>query len=384
MSDQHEAFREVVRAFLNDYVVPHADQWERERSIPRPAWRMMGEHGLLGLAHSTPFGGQDKDLFHSVVFLEELGRIGYGGVRASISVHAYMATHYLRKHASVELQRAYLEPAIRGNKVAALAITEWEAGSDLSRLTTSAEVSGDQLCISGTKAFITNGINADFYVLAARTARPANEAGRGNTGISLIVVDAQAPGVTLTAQEKVGWHSAGTAEIRFDKVMVPAANLIGRMHSGFMYLMRGFQLERLVAACLALGGIERCIDSTLAYVRSRQAFNGRLSDLQTIRHRLANLSTELLGARALAYHAAWMYQRDELSVKECSMAKLMATELACRAADECMQLQGARGYLADSEISRIYRDARAGAMAGGASEIMRDIIAQQVIDMQKA
>ncbi|MEC5387818.1 acyl-CoA dehydrogenase family protein [Uliginosibacterium sp. H3] len=384
MSDQHTAFRSSVRHFLSEQIVPCAEQWELERSIPTRAWRMLGEHGLLGLLHPTKLGGSNHDLFHSIVFLEELGRIGYGGLRAGISVHAYMATHYLGKYATSELQEQYLRPAIRGEKTAALAITEWDAGSDLSRLTTSAEVSGDDFVINGTKTFITNGINANFFVLAVRTQKPAADARRANTGISLLLVDASAPGIQRTPQEKLGWHAAGTAEIRFTDVRVPVTNLIGRSNSGFMYLMRGFQLERLVAAALSLGGVERCIESTLTHVRSRPAFDGRLADLQTIRHRLANLTTELFSTRALTYHAAWMYLRDELSAKECSMAKLQATELACRAADECLQLQGARGYLAGSDIARIYRDSRAGSMAGGASEVMRDIIAQQIIDMQEA
>jgi acyl-CoA dehydrogenase len=384
LSDQHAAFRETVRRFLNDHVAPFAEQWEVERSIPKRVWKMLGEHGLLGLVHPAKFGGSGQDLFHSIIFLEELGRLGFGGVRASISLHAYMATHYLGKHAAAELQEQYLRPAIRGEKVAALAITEWEAGSDLSRLSTTADVAGDAFVLNGTKTFITNGINADFLVVAVRTQKLAEDVRRANTGISLLIVDANSIGITRLAQEKLGWHAAGTAEIRFADVRVPVTNLIGRSNSGFMYLMRGFQLERLVAATLALGGIERCIDSTLAHVRSRSAFDGKLSSMQTIRHRMANLSTELCSTRALTYHAAWMYQRDELSAKECSMAKLQATELACRAADECLQLQGARGYLACSDISRIYRDARAASMAGGASEIMRDIIAHQIIDMQDA
>ncbi|HSD40144.1 MAG TPA: acyl-CoA dehydrogenase family protein [Rhodocyclaceae bacterium] len=384
LSEQHAAFGERIRRFLSEHVAPYAEQWELERAIPRQAWKTMGDHGLLGLIHSPQSGGGGHDLFQSIVFLEELGRLGYGGVRASISVHAYMATHYLGRHANADLQERYLRPAIRGEKIAALAITEWEAGSDLSRLATTAELEGDHFCVNGVKTFITNGINADFYVLAVRTQRPAEDARRANTGISLLLVDAHADGIARVPQEKIGWHAAGTAEIRFRNVRVPAGNLIGRSNSGFMHLMRGFQLERLVAAALALGGIEYCIDSTLTHIRSRPAFDGKLSNLQTIRHRMANLTTELFSTRALTYHAAWMYQRDELSAKECSMAKLQATELACRAADDCLQLQGARGYLANSDIARMYRDARAGSMAGGASEVMRDIIAQQLIDMQDA
>ncbi|MEC5396380.1 acyl-CoA dehydrogenase family protein [Uliginosibacterium sp. H1] len=377
----HDAFREEVSAFFDQHLRPFAEVWEMERCIPRSAWRKFGEHGLLGLAHGPAHGGSARDIFHSVVFLEELGRTGYAGVRAGISLHAYMATHYLARHASDELRRAYLAPSIRGDRIAALAITERDAGSDLSRLATTAMRDGGDYIVDGGKVFITNGANADYYVVAVRTATPVPQARRANTGISLLIVDSRLPGVQITRQEKLGWHAAATAELHFDKVRVPADRLIGRENSGFMYLMRGFQLERLVAAALAVGGAEHCLDTTLAHVTSRQAFDGKLSNLQAIRHRLADMTTELAGARAFTYHAAWCYAQDELSVTECSMAKLLTTELACRIADNCLQLQGARGYLADSDIARMHRDARAGTMAGGATEVMRDIIAQQLIDL---
>ncbi|HEX5125219.1 MAG TPA: acyl-CoA dehydrogenase family protein [Rhodocyclaceae bacterium] len=381
LSPEHAAFRTTVRAFLQEHVLSAADAWEQERAISREAWHLFGQHGLLGLIHPKKFGGEERDLFHSIVFLEELGRTGYAGIRAGISAHAYMATHYVARYASENLQRSYLTPAIKGDKVAALAITEWDAGSDLSRLATTARPEADRFIIDGTKVFITNGMTADYYVVAVRTSPPEKNSKKANTGISLAIVDARLAGITTTSQEKLGWHGAGTAEIRFNAVSITSDNIIGRLNSGFLYLMRGFQLERLAAAALALGGIERCIESTLAYLTSRQAFDGKLSALQTVRHRITNLATELMSARMLVYHAAWSYQNDELSVTECSMAKLHTTELACRAADECLQLQGARGYLAASDISRIHRDARAATMAGGASEVMRDIIAQQVIDI---
>ncbi|MDQ8021218.1 MAG: acyl-CoA dehydrogenase family protein [Moraxellaceae bacterium] len=384
LTEAHHQFRAQVRGFLDEHMLPFAEAWELERGMPRRAWKQFGDHGLLGLAHATEHGGSARDIFHSIVFLEELGRTGYAGVRASVSLHAYMATHYLARHATADLRAKYLGPSIRGEKIAALAITERDAGSDLSRLATTAVRDGDDYIVTGGKVFITNGANADYYVVAVRTATPDPQVRRANTGVSLLIIDARVPGVTIQRQEKLGWHAAATAELRFEQVRVPADRLIGRENSGFMYLMRGFQLERLVAAALAVGGAERSLDTTLAHVTSRQAFDGKLSSLQAIRHRLADLTTELAGARAFTYHAAWCYAEDELSVTECSMAKLLSTELACRIADASLQLQGARGYLADSDIARIYRDARAGTMAGGATEVMRDIIAQQLIDLGPA
>ncbi len=319
-------------------------------------------------------------MFHSVVLLEELGRTGYAGFRAAIAVHAYMATHYLATAGSAELQRAYLVPAIRGDKVAALAITEAGAGSDLARLATTADPAGQDFVVSGEKTMVTNGTTADFYVVAVRTTPQVRSTRRGVTGLSLLVIDAHEPGIRATAQNKIGWHCSDTASVRFDQVTVPSSHLIGRRDSGFYYLMQGFQLERLVAAALAIGGADRCLEETIAHVRRRDVFEGTLSSLQAVRHRLADLSARLAAARQLVYHAAWCHGTENLAVEECSMAKLLATELACEIADACLQLHGAPGYVEESMVGRSYRDARAATIAAGPSEVMRDIIAHLVID----
>jgi acyl-CoA dehydrogenase len=315
-----------------------------------------------------------------VVFLEELGRTGYAGLRAAVAVHAHMATHYLATSGSAELQQAYLVPAIGGDKIAALAITEADAGSDLGRLATVAEVDGENLVVRGEKAMVTNGTTADFYVVAVRTGAQASTTRRGVTGLSLVVVDAGAPGVVATPEEMLGWHCSDTATVRFDDVVVASGDVVGRRDSGFYYLMRGFQLERLVAAALSMGGAERCLDDTIAHVRRREAFDGTLSSLQAVRHRLADLAARLAAVRQLVYHAAWRHGVDGLAVEECSMAKLLATELACEIADASVQLHGASGFLAGSAAGRAHRDARAAAIAAGPSEVMRDIIAHVVLD----
>ena len=381
LTQKHETFRSQVRDFLQRNVTPHAQEWETKRAIPRSAWMAFGSAGLLGLSYPVSVGGSEMDPFSSTVFLEELGRLGYGGVRAAISLHSYMATHYLAKHGSAYLKQAYLSPAISGEMVGALAITERGAGSDLSRLATTARQIEGGFVVDGAKRFITNGICADFYVVVARTGSTDLAAGRSNQGMSLLLVDSKATGITRHAQEKLGWHSAGTAEVVFDSVFVPQIQLIGRVNSGFSYLMKGLQLERLVAATLSLGSIEFCMSDTVAYLKSREAFDGTLAHLQAIRHRLADLATELAATKALTYNATWTYQQDEFAITPCSITKLKATELACRVADECLQLQGGHGYLEDTAISRVYRDARAGTIAGGSTEVMRDIIAKQFIEM---
>ena len=381
-SAEHDAFRADVRRFLAEHVLPEADEWERDRKLPRRLWTELAQHDLLGLAYPTSVGGTDRDIFHSVAFLEELGRAGYGGLRAAVGVHAYMATQYLAMAAASErLKRDYLEPAIRGGKLAALAVTEPGAGSDLSRLATTATAarSGDHFVVAGEKTMVTNGTTADFYVVAARTTPAASGPGPGTTGLSLLVVDARLPGIVAAPLATMGWRCADNASVRFEAVEVPLTHLVGRLDSGFYYLMRGFQLERLVAAALAVGGMDCCVEAMRSRLVDRRIFGGRLADLQAVRHRVADLATELEATRQLVHHAAWCHQSGPLPVAECSMAKLQATELACRIADAGLQLHGAAGFLDDSAVSRFYRDARAATIAAGPSEVMRDIVAAGVL-----
>jgi acyl-CoA dehydrogenase len=265
-----------------------------------------------------------------VVFLEELGRTGFGGLRAAVSVHAYMATYYIARSGGAMLRQRYLVPAVAGDKIAALAITEPTAGSDLAGLASTVHEQPDHFVINGIKTMVSNGSSADFYVVLARdAARPA--APRSPAGFSLFVVDAGSPGITIHRTEPMGWRVADPATVSFDGVRVPLGHAVGRPNSGFYQLMRGFQLERVVAAVLALGGADRSLRVTREHLVRREAFGARLADLQAIRHRVADLATELAAARQLAYHAVWRYQSDDMgSVRECSMAKLYATELANR------------------------------------------------------
>ncbi|HEX5349339.1 MAG TPA: acyl-CoA dehydrogenase family protein [Pseudonocardiaceae bacterium] len=384
LTEQHQRFRLEVRDFLAEAVVPFAPGWEARRRLPREAWKSFGERGLLGLLHSRDVGGSAQDLFSSVVFLEELGRIGYGGLRAAVSVHAYMATYYLARSGNAALRQHYLAPAVAGDKIAALAVTEPGAGSDLAGLTSTVHEQADHFVLHGTKSMVSNGSSADFYVVLARSGARSGVAsggGRGAAGLSLFVVDADRPGITIDRTEPVGWRGADPATLCFEAVRVPLDQVVGRLNSGFYQLMRGFQLERVVAAVLALGGADRSLQLTREHLVSRSAFGARLADLQAIRHQVADLATNLAAARELVYHAVWRYQSDDLgSVRECSMAKLCATELATRMADTCLQLHGAHGYLDNTEVARAFRDARAATIAAGPSEVMRDIIARLEID----
>ncbi|WP_080238548.1 acyl-CoA dehydrogenase family protein [Spirosoma rigui] len=377
-ADEHELFRQSVRQFIETEVVPHTDAWETNRRIPVSIFRRMGELGYLGLPFAEAFGGVNANFWYSVVFLEELARCGMGGFATAVSVHEYMAINHIAKAGSYELKQRYLVPAIAGEKVAALAITEPDAGSDVSAIRTTAvrTDTGDSFIVNGAKTFISNGTYGDFVTLVVRTG----EAGAGSGGISLLVVELDSPGITRTKLNKLGWHSSDTAEIRFDDVRVPATNLIGQENKGFYYLMESLQLERLVASVMAVSGAQRALDWTLDYLNEREAFGKKIGKFQAIRHKIADVATEIEMARQFVYHTCWLYTQGEVVVKECSMAKLATSEMQKRVVDTCLQFFGGYGYMEDYPIARAYRDARVGTIAGGSSEIMREIIARIVID----
>jgi len=377
---EHDIFREKIRDFMSREVLPFADNWEDEKCIPKQIWQKMGQMGFLGINYPKAYGGLEIDFFFSVVFLEELGRIGYGGFRAAVSVHEYMATYYIAHTGSDELKHKYLSPAIAGEKLGALGITEPNAGSDLRGIQTNAVLDGNDYIVNGVKTLITNGTTADFVTLAIRTMPLQPTTKQGNTGISLLVVDTNAEGFHTKKLDTIGWHCSDTAELYFKNVRVPRENLVGKLNYGFYYIMQCFQLERLSAAILALGGIDRCLEVTLQYIAQRKSFNSPITQFQALRHRIADLVTEVEATRQLIYHTAWLYQQKELPIVQCSMAKLKATELANRVVDECLQFHGGYGYLEKSLIARMYRDTRVGTIAGGTSEIMREIIAKLTLD----
>ncbi len=370
LTEEHESFRAEVRANLAAHIIGPLADWDAAAELPRSVWRLLGSWGYLDLAYSG------ADLFRSVVLLEELGRTGYSGFRAAVGVHAYMATQYLAAYGSPELRQRYLPGAATGERIAALAITEPQAGSDLGALALAATAKGESLVLDGTKAVVTNGTTADFVVVAARTG-PADT---GPTGLSLVVVDTDTPGLTVTARPTAGWRAAGVAELEFDGVEVPAANVVGRTGSGFYYLMRGLSFERVVAAALAIGGMDHCLDLTRTHLRSRHAYGAPLAALQSPRHTIADLATRLSAARHLLYDTAWRFTRGDLPVNEAAMAKLYATELACEVADRCLRLHGVAGYTPDSPVVRAHLEARAATVAAGPSEVMLDLIASAELD----
>ena len=376
LTPEHETFRATVRRYLQTEVAPHADAWEKLGSIPREVFPRLGELGFLGIAVPEEHGGAGGDLFYAVVFLEELPRSLLGGFCAAVSVQQFVATQHILRWGSDALKRRYLAPSVAGRLVGALGVTEPDTGSDVGALRTAARRDGDDLVVNGAKTFVTNGAAGDFVTLAVKTDPAA-----GVGGISLLVVDSGVPGFRVTRRlEKLGWHCSDTAELAFEDVRVPAANLIGRENMGFYYLMEAFQLERLTGAAIAVGSCDLCLEHAIAYLKRRSAFGRPLTHFQALTHRLAGLAAELEGARQLVYHAAWLLERGEGAVRECSMAKLVATELAKRTADECLQCFGGYGFMEEYPLARAFRDARAGTIVAGTSEIMREIVARIMIE----
>lgn len=367
----HEEFRRQVRRFMEQEIAPHADQWEEAGAIPREAFASMGRLGFLGIGFPEEYGGSEADMLFAVIFLEELTRSRMGGFCAAVSVQQFMATQHIYRWGGEELKRNYLAPSIAGNKVGALAITEPDTGSDVAAIRSKAVRDGDHWVIDGAKTFITNGALGDFYTLAVKTD-PAG----GAAGVSLIVVDREAPGVRATRLKKLGWYCSDTAEVAFEGVRAPAGRLVGRENMGFYYLMEAFPLERLCGAAISVGSADICLQEALAYMRQRTAFGRSLTKYQALTHRLADLASQLEATRQLIYHAAWLMENGHPHERECTMAKLVATELNQRVADACLQCLGGYGFMEEYPMARFFRDARAGTIVAGTSEIMREILAR--------
>jgi len=377
-SDEHEMLRKSIRAFVEKEVTPHVREWEDAGRIPRSLWRRLGELGFLGLEFPTEHGGGGGDFLSSVVLGEEMARCRSGGVAFSVLVHTDMSSPWLTRFGTEAQKRRYLPRIIAGELVCALAITEPGTGSDMAALSTRAERRADHYVLTGGKLFITNGVYGDLYFVAARTA--PGTPGRRHDGISMFLVERGLPGFSVSRKlDKMGMRASDTAELAFEECAVPAENLLGVEGQGFQQLAAGLQRERLMAAVLALSGATQALEDTLAYLRERTAFGEPLAARQALRHRVADLATDLEAARALVDHAASLYAGGEECVTEISMAKLFATEVANKVAYEAVQLHGGYGYMREFPVEGFFRDVRLWTIASGTSEIMREIIAKRVL-----
>jgi len=362
-----------IRAALEREVLPHADLWEERGRIPAAGWRALAGAGLLRLPHSGP------GFRHSAVLLEELGRTGYAGIRAAVAVHAYMAASYLPLLPTARQRNALRAGVRRGERVGALAISEQGAGTDLLHLATVAAPArapgpggAEGYRLTGRKVHVANGSQGGFLVVLART-RPSPPSG-SLAGLSLFLVDGPAPGLTAVAEPMLGWRAADICRVELDDVFVPEQALLGRSSYTLSYLFRALRFERLTAGLLAVGGAAHAIDLVDSFARTHRINNAPLAANQAVRHGVADLVADLELVRQYGRHAARLQGRGDLDDRTASVLKLKATELAAAAARTCLQYHGARGYLADSTVSRVFRDAAAGTIAAGASELMLEMV----------
>jgi acyl-CoA dehydrogenase len=375
ITEEHRLLRQQVRRFVNEEVLPFADAWERDGCIPREIFRKLGTLGLLGMRHPVDHGGTDMGPVASVLFAEELGRSGYGGLPASVLVHTDMSATHISRRGSEEQKRKYLPEIISGHKVVAIAVTEPGAGSDVAGMKTRAVRDGSDWVINGSKIYITNGVHGDIYIVAARTDPEA----KGSRGISLFIVEKGTQGLVVARElEKHGDLSSDTAELYFDNLRVPGSALLGEENKGFYAIMDNFQNERLVLAGSSIGSSMKALEVTLDHVRTRQAFGGTLWNLQATRQKLAMLATKVASARALTYMAAELDAQGIDCVREISMAKVLACEVNVEVVNACLQLHGGSGFMRGMAIERMTRDARIQTIGGGATEVMLEEVGKRI------
>jgi len=371
ITPEHELLREQVARFIAREVEPHALAWEEAGCTPREVLRRLGDAGLFGLMYSSAYGGAEADALTNLVFAEALSQSTFGGFIITVLVHTDMASPHLHHAGSPAQLDKYMPGVISGRTITAVGITEPGAGSDVAGIRTTAKRDGDHWVLNGTKMFITNGVHADLYFIAAKTSDARH-------GMSMFIVEKGTPGFSVgRALKKSGWLSSDTAELVLDDVRIPAANLLGEENKGFYAVMKNFQTERIALAAMAVGHCTQALAMTLDFVRQRQAFGAPLFDKQAIRQRLAMLDAKVHAARAFMYDCAWRVTQRHDVVQQVSMLKALTGELVNEVVQTCQQFHGGMGYMRETAIERLWRDARVLAIGGGATEVMLDEVAKR-------
>ncbi len=376
-SEEHKLFRESLQDFLQKEVVPHIEKWEKTGTIDRFIWKKFGDMGFFGIAYPVAYGGLNLDLFYTVVLLEELQKIKSSGFAAAIWAHVYLAMTHLNAEGDERIKIEYLAPSIAGEKIGALCLTEPFGGSDVGGMRTTAIKKGDKYVINGSKTFITNGVYADYYVVAAKT-----DINKGNKGISIFLMDTNSKGISATKLDKLGWRASDTAEIAFDNVEIPHDNLLGEEGVGFSYIMQHFALERLIMAINAHARAEYALEYTMEYMSNREAFGKKIDSFQALRHTIVEHATEVEHCKVFNYAAVARLNKGEYVVKEATMAKLKSTKVADETIYSCLQMLGGYGYMEEYPMARLLRDSRLGPIGGGTSEILKEILSKMIIDKQ--
>jgi len=376
-SPEHVAFRAALRDWVSREISPHATAWDEAEGFPRSLYAKAAEIGLLGLGYDEAHGGTPADLFHHLIVSEELARPGAGGIAASLMSHT-IGLPPIRHFGSPAMQARVIPPVLRGEKIAALAVTEPSGGSDVAALKTTAIRDGDHYVVNGEKVFITSGMRADFFTVAVRT----NPADPGPGGISALLVEGDTPGLSRTQLDKMGWWASDTAHLRFDNCRVPVANLIGQEHKGFKTFMTNFNGERLGMAAQAVAYAEVCLEDALDWARQRKTFGAPLAERQVIRHKLMDMLRAVDVARCHVYDLAWRVQHQQGDpqqlVARTALAKVEATRCMQFCADAAVQILGGMGFMRGTRVERIYREVKVMMIGGGSEEIMKDLASRQL------
>lgn len=374
LSQEHELIREQMTRFVDREIRPNGQAWEEQGFVPRETLRQLGGLGMFGMRYPSRFGGAELGALATVVYGEELGRSSFGGFNATVSVHSDMASPHLAHAGSEAQMERYMPGIIAGELITAVAVTEAGSGSDVASMRTTARRDGNEWVLNGSKMFITNGIHADLFFVAAKTDHEA----KGSRGISMFIVEKGTPGFSAARPlKKFGWRCSDTAELVFEDCRLPADALLGDENKGFYAVMQNFQNERLVIAAMAVGESLHALDLTRRYVKDRPAFGGTLWDKQTIRQRLSMLDAKVQAARAFTYQTAWAQEQGVDTVREVSMLKALTGELVNEVMYTCQQFHGGFGYIQDSDIERMVRDARIMSIGGGATEVMLEEVAKR-------
>lgn len=370
-TDDHAMFRKTVRDFCEKEVAPYSREWDREGIFPKTLFKRFAEMGFFGIQYPEALGGSGLDYWYVAAYVEEMTRCRNAGTAMAMLVQGEMATPVINAIGTDAQKQEFLVPAIAGERIAALGVTEPDVGSDVANLKTTAKVVGDDLVINGSKTYITNGTRADFITLAVRTGEPGYE------GISLVLFPTDVKGYSVgSSLKKMGNHASDTGLLFFEDCRVPVRNVLGGLNQGFGHIMSNFQGERLVGALSALAGAQLMWDDAVAYSRERRAFGRPVIGFQVWRHKFVELLSELEAARQLTYMAIDKHNRGEPALKEVSMAKLVSCDLAQKVAYDCLQAHGGAGYMEEYDVSRAFRDLRLLTIGGGTSEIMKEIIAK--------
>ena len=373
--EEHNLLRDQVRKFVEKEIVPHGEAWEEQGFVPRELLLKMGELGFFGLTHEEKYGGSGLDVRAAAVLAEELSRSSFAGVTITTLVHTNMASPHLALAGSDAQKQKYLPDIIAGKKITAVCVTEPAAGSDVAGIKARAVRDGDEWVINGSKIFITNGVHGDVFFVAAKTDPDA----KGSRGISMFIVEKGTPGFEVgRSLKKHGWRSSDTAELFFDDVRVPAENLLGEENKGFYAVMKNFQHERIMLSAMAVGEAQKALDITLENVKQRKAFGGALFEKDVVRDKLARAQTKVSLAQNYCHYVAWLDAQGADCIKEVSMLKAYSCDIANEVMYDCVQLHGGMGFMAESPIERMYRDARVLTIGGGATEVMYGEVAKRM------